>query len=146
MTTEGIRVLFVCTHNSARSQLAEALLQLQGGSVFEVRSAGTMATRVNPLAIRVLGERGIDWSGARSKSIDEFLDHPFDYVVTVCDDARDSCPVFPGARRTLHWNLEDPSEVQGTDDEKLDAFRRTADEITGRLASFVQEARSVRAV
>jgi len=146
MTTVPMRVLFVCTHNSARSQLAEALLQRVGGSDFEVQSAGTNATRVNPMAIRVLAERGIDWSNARSKSIGEFLDRPFDYVVTVCDDARDSCPVFPGARRTLHWNLEDPSEVEGTDDEKLGAFRRTADEITGRLAPFAEEARSARTV
>ncbi|MFL5667903.1 MAG: arsenate reductase ArsC, partial [Chloroflexota bacterium] len=95
MSADPIRVLFVCTHNSARSQIAEALLTRDGGDVFEVSSAGTEVTRVNPLARRVIEEAGIDWSGARSKSITEFLDQRFDYVITVCDRARATCPVFP---------------------------------------------------
>ena len=140
MHARPIRVLFICTHNSARSQIAEALLGREPG--FEARSAGTEARRVNPLAIRALAEVGIDWSGARSKVLTEFLDQPFDYVITVCDNAREACPVFPGARRTLHWGLDDPSGVQGTDDEKLDAFRRTRGEVEARLAPFIAEARA----
>ena len=136
----SIRVLFVCTHNSARSQLAEALLGRLGGDDFEVHSAGTEATRVNPYAIRVLAEQGIDWTGATSKTIDGFLGQRFDYVITVCDHARETCPVFPGSTSTLHWGLDDPSEVQGTDEERLEAFRRTAAEITARLAPFVEDA------
>ncbi len=138
---EPIRVLFVCTHNSARSQIAEALLSRYGGEDFEVHSAGTEATRVNPYAVRVLAESGIDWSAARSKTIEEFLDQHFDYVITVCDRARETCPVFPGSENTLHWGLDDPSEVEGTDDEKLAAFRRTEQELSVRLRPFVEIAR-----
>lgn len=137
---DPIRVLFVCTHNSARSQIAEALLQRYGGADFEVHSAGTEATRVNPFAVRVLADSGIDWSGARSKVITEFLDQQFDYVITVCDRARETCPVFPGSTNTLHWGLDDPSEVEGTDDQKLAAFRRTEQEVAGRLRPFIEVA------
>jgi arsenate reductase len=133
-----IRVLFVCTHNSARSQIAEALLGRYGGGDFAAFSAGTEVTRVNPFAIQVLAELGIDWSAARSKSIAEFLDEPFDYVITVCDRARATCPVFPGSMNTLHWGLDDPSEVEGSDDEKLAAFRTTATEVSARLRPFVE--------
>ena len=139
-----IRVLFVCTHNSARSQIAEALLERDGGDAFEVHSAGTEASRVNPDAARVLAELGIDWSLARSTSVEEFLGQPFDYVITVCDGAREACPVFPGATATLHWGLEDPSLVEGSDEERLAAFRRTATEISGRLGPFIDEARRAR--
>ena len=135
---DPIRVLFVCTHNSARSQIAEALLAHYGGADFEVRSAGTEATRVNPDAVRVLAESGIDWSGARSKVITEFLDQRFDYVITVCDRARETCPVFPGSTNTLHWGLDDPAEVTGTDEQRLAAFRRTEREIAGRLRPFIE--------
>jgi arsenate reductase (thioredoxin) len=135
-----IRVLFVCTHNSARSQIAEALLAHDGGDAFDVSSAGTEATRVNPYAVRVLAERGIDWSGARSKVIDEFLDQQFDYVITVCDHARQTCPVFPGSADRLHWSLEDPSEVGGSDEARLEAFRRTRDEVARRLGAFIEQA------
>ena len=117
MPADRIRVLFVCTHNSARSQIAEALLKRDGGDDFEVYSAGTEVTRVNPYALRVLEDAGIDWSGARSKSVTEFLGQPFDYVITVCDRARATCPVFPGSSNTLHWDSDDPSEVEGTDEE-----------------------------
>ena len=137
---DPIRVLFVCTHNSARSQIAEALLRRYGGEDFEVRSAGTEATQVNPYAVRVLDEQGIDWSGARSKVIDGFLDERFDYVITVCDRARETCPVFPGSTNSLHWGLDDPSEVDGTDEEKLAAFRRTAQEVAARLRPFIEVA------
>jgi arsenate reductase len=135
-----ISVLFVCTHNSARSQIAEALLGRYGGSDFEAHSAGTEVTRVNPYAVRVLAEAGIDWSGARSKAITEFLDRRFDYVITVCDRARETCPVFPGSSNTLHWGLDDPSETDGTDEEKLAAFRRTETEIAARLRPFIEVA------
>ncbi len=135
-----IRVLFVCTHNSARSQIAEALLERYGGDDFEARSAGTEATRVNPYAVRVLAELGIDWAAARSKVITEFLDQQFDYVVTVCDRARETCPVFPGSQNTLHWGLDDPSEVGGTEEQKLAAFRRTQVEVSSRLRPFIEVA------
>ena len=135
-----IRVLFVCTHNSARSQLAEALLGRRGGDDFEVHSAGTEATRVNPYAIRVLAEQGIDWTDATSKTIDGFLGQRFDHVITVCDRARETCPYFPGSTSTLHWGLDDPSDVQGTDEERLEAFRRTAAEIAERLGPFIEVA------
>lgn len=140
MSDAPIRVLFVCTHNSARSQIAEALLGRFGGADFSVFSAGTEVTRVNPYAIRVLDEVGIDWSGARSKSITEFLDQHFDYIITVCDRARATCPVFPGSTNTMHWGLDDPSEVEGTDDEKLAAFRRTETEVSARLRPFIEVA------
>jgi arsenate reductase len=140
VTDSPIRVLFVCTHNSARSQIAEALLTRYGGADFEVHSAGTEVTRVNPFAIRVLADAGIDWSQARSKSITGFLDQRFDYVITVCDRARESCPVFPGSTNTLHWGLDDPSEVDGTDAEKLAAFKQTEAEIAIRLRPFIEVA------
>jgi arsenate reductase len=140
MRADPIRVLFVCTHNSARSQIAEALLTEYGREDFEVRSAGTEVTRVNPYATKVLAEAGIDWSGARSKAVTEFLDQRFDYVITVCDRARETCPVFPGSENTLHWGLDDPFEVEGTDEERLAAFRRTQLEISTRLRPFVEVA------
>ena len=135
---DPIRVLFVCTHNSARSQIAEALLTHYGGGDFEVASAGTEATRVNPFAVRVLADAGIDWSNAESKTIDRFLEQRFDYVITVCDRAKATCPVFPGSENTLHWGLDDPSEVAGTDDERLAAFRRTEMEVSARLRPFIE--------
>ena len=135
-----IRVLFVCTHNSARSQIAEALLGRYGGADFEVHSAGTEATGVNPYAVRVLGERGIDWSEARSKLISGFLDDRFDYVITVCDRARATCPVYPGSNNSLHWGLDDPAEVDGTDAERMAAFRRTQVEVSARLRPFIEVA------
>ena len=137
---DPIRVLFVCTHNSARSQIAEALLGQLGGARFDAHSAGTEATRVNPFAEAVLAEAGIDWSHARSKVIDEFLGDRFDYVVTVCDRANETCPYFPGSTHRLHWSLDDPSGTQGTDEDKLAAFRRTAREVEGRLRPFMAEA------
>ena len=137
MSDGPIRVLFVCTHNSARSQIAEALLRDYGRGDFEVFSAGTEVAQVNPYAVQVLGDLGIDWSGARSKSITEFLSERFDYVITVCDRARETCPVFPGSENTLHWGLDDPSEVEGTDEEKLAAFRQTQLEVSTRLRPFM---------
>ena len=139
-----IRVLFICTGNSARSQLAEALLRDFGGADFEAFSAGTEPKDVNPYAVRVLDEIGIDWSGARSKSATDFIGQPFDYVITVCDRARQTCPVFPGNHNTLHWGLDDPAGVEGPDEAKLEAFRRTRTEVATRLRPFVELARRAR--
>ena len=145
MSVEPIRALFICTGNSARSQIAEALLRDFGGADFEVFSAGTDPKGVNPYAVRVLAEIEIDWSGARSKSVTEFLGRPFDYVITVCDRARQTCPVFPGNHNTLHWGLDDPAEVEGTDERKLEAFRHTRIEVATRLRPFIELARRARA-
>ena len=131
------RVLVLCTGNSARSIMAEALLRRRGGPDFDVASAGTEPRGVNPLTIRVLGEAGVDVGEARSKSVTEFLDQPWDYVITVCDRARQSCPVFPGSHEALHWGYEDPDEVQGTEEERLDAFRKVMTLINERIGLFV---------
>lgn len=144
VSANPIRILFVCTGNSARSQLGEAILRDQGGADFEVFSAGTEPRGVNPLTVRVLAEVGIDWSGARSKSVTEFVGQPFDYVITVCDGARQSCPVFPGKHNTLHWGLDDPAAAEGTDAQKVEAFRRARNEIAMRIRPFVELARRAR--
>src|SRR5947209_16729882 len=117
------RVLFVCTHNSARSQMAEGLLRQLGGGRFEAFSAGTEATHVRPLAVKAMQELGIDISGHESKTLDRYLDQPFDKVITVCDQANEACPVFFGARERLHWSFPDPSKAMGTDDEQLAVYR-----------------------
>lgn len=137
-TQPSIRVLILCTHNSARSQMAEALLHRIGGERFEVYSAGTEATRVHPLAIEAMADVDIDISGARSKHLDEFIGERFDYVITVCDAANETCPVFPGDPKRIHWSFPDPSQAQGTDEERLRAFRKVRDEITMRLRTWVQ--------
>jgi arsenate reductase (thioredoxin) len=131
-----IRVLFVCTGNSARSVMAEALLRHHGGDRFEVYSAGTIPKGINPLTLRVLADAGIDASRARSKSVDEFLGQSFDYVVTVCDQARQVCPVFPGVHESLHWGYEDPAEATGTEEERLAVFRRVFIQIGERVRQF----------
>jgi arsenate reductase len=144
MAADPIRVLFVCTGNSARSQIAEALLNEFGGSDFTVFSAGTEPVPVNPQTVTVLREFGLDWSRAVSKSVTQFVGEQFDYVITVCDRARKSCPVFPGEHNSLHWGLDDPAEVQGTDQTKLAAFQRTRAEVATRLRPFVELARKAR--
>src|SRR5215203_7486373 len=116
--TEKTRVLFLCTHNSARSQMAEGLLRALAGDRFEAFSAGTEATRVRPLAIRAMEEIGVDISGQESETLDRYLQEPFDYVITVCDDANEACPLFPGASNRLHWSFEDPSRVEGSEEER----------------------------
>lgn len=130
------RVLFLCTHNSARSQMAEALLRQQGGTRFEVHSAGTEATRVHPLAIEAMGEAGVDITKQRSKTLDQYLGEDFDFVITVCDQANERCPIFPGAPERIHWSIEDPSKSAGSEEQRLQAFRRVRDEIAGRLRLF----------
>ncbi len=127
------RVLFICTHNSARSQMAEGLLRHLGGERFEVFSAGTEATSVRPLAIRVMAELGIDISQQQSKTLDRYLDEPFDDVITVCDTAAEVCPVFPGAARRRHLSFEDPSKATGSEAEQLKVYRRVRDEIRSRI-------------
>jgi arsenate reductase len=144
MSDQPIRVLFVCTGNSARSQIAEALLRQYGGNDFAAFSAGTEPKGVNPHTVRVLSEVGIDWSAARAKSVREYLGEPFDYVITVCDRARQTCPVFPGEHNSLHWGLDDPAEVDGSDAERQAAFRRTQLEVSARLRPFIELARRAR--
>lgn len=117
------KVLFVCTHNSARSQLAEGLLRSIYGDYYESYSAGTEATKVNPFAIKALEEIGIDASGHRSKTVQEYAKDEFDVVVTVCDHAKETCPFFPNGKKFFHKSFEDPSRVEGSDDKKLEAFR-----------------------
>ena len=141
---EAIRVLFVCSGNSARSQMAEALLGEYGGADFGAFSAGTEPRPICPETLTVLAEVGIDWSGAVSKPVAPFVDQPFDYVVTVCDRARQTCPVFPGEHNSLHWGLDDPAETVGSEAERLEAFRRTRAEVAARLRPFVELARRAR--
>jgi arsenate reductase len=132
-----LRILFLCTHNSARSQMAEAILRVLGGDRVEVASAGTEVTRVHPLAVREMAERGIDVGGQRSKHLNELLGERFDTVITVCDNAAESCPVFPGAPKRLHWSLPDPSAVEGPEEVRAAAFQRAADELTSRIRDLL---------
>src|SRR6266849_1446351 len=118
------RVLFLCTHNSARSQMAEGLLRHLGGQRFDVFSAGTEASRVRPLAIRAMAELGIDISGQQSKALERYLDQSFDAVITVCDQANEVCPVFYGAKQRLHWSFPDPSAARGSEAEQLAVYRQ----------------------
>ena len=130
------KVLFLCTGNSARSQMAEGLLRRDGGSRFEALSAGIWPSHVREEAIQVMREVGTDISGHRSKSVAEFVGQNFDYVITVCDSARESCPVFPGRAERIHWSFDDPAAVSGSKEERLAVFRRVRDEIRAKLRSF----------
>jgi arsenate reductase (thioredoxin) len=130
---EKTRVLFLCTHNSARSQMAEGLLRDLAGDRFEAFSAGTEATHVRPLAIRTMEEIGVDISRQESKTLDRYLDQPFDCVITVCDDANEACPYFPGAMSRLHWSFEDPSKAEGSEEERLEVFRSVRERIKDRM-------------
>jgi len=143
--THKKRVLFICTHNSARSQMAEGFLRRVAGDRFDVYSAGTEATHVRPQAIEVMAEIGIDISGQTSKTLQQYLPERWDYVITVCDDANESCPVFPGAADRSHWSFEDPSKATGTENERLEVFRRTRNEIAGRIRMFVAATANVPA-
>ncbi|HEX5579018.1 MAG TPA: arsenate reductase ArsC, partial [Candidatus Limnocylindria bacterium] len=136
-----ITVLFVCNGNSARSQIAEALLGRFGGDEFHPLSGGTRPKSVHPLTVRVLAELGIDWSGARAKPVTELLEQPLDYVITLSNSAREECPVFPGPHSSLHWHLEDPAAIEGTEEERLAAFRATRAELSVRLRPFIEIAR-----
>jgi arsenate reductase len=133
------RVLFLCTGNSCRSQMAEGLLGHLAGERFEVASAGTHPTAVNPLAIRVMEEVGIDISQQRSKSVAEMTGHDFDWAITVCDNAREACPVFPGTAERVHWSFDDPAEATGTEEDRLWVFSRVRDEIAERIRRFIED-------
>ncbi|MBC7911452.1 MAG: arsenate reductase ArsC [Pyrinomonadaceae bacterium] len=137
--TETKRVLILCTGNSARSQMAEGLLRRASESVYEVYSAGTHPSVVNPLAIEAMREKGIDISRHHSKSVDEFASQEFDYVITVCDNANENCPVFPGQTKRIHWSFDDPAAAAGNEAERLAEFRRVRDEIEARLHEFINQ-------
>jgi len=137
------RVIFVCTGNSARSQMAEALLRHEAGDRFEVVSGGVSPRPVHPMAIAAMAKAGIDISQAESKSVMRFATQSFDYVITVCDRARQTCPVFPGVGEVLHWGIDDPAEVEGTDVERQAAFDRALRELSGRIHAFVSVATPV---
>lgn len=130
------RVLILCTGNSARSQMAEGLLRHDAGDRFEVTSAGTKPGHVRPEAIAAMKEIGIDIASHRSKHVDEFRDLSFDYVLTVCDNARETCPVYPGQTHRIHQSFADPAAVQGTEEERLAAFRQVRDQIREYLRTF----------
>jgi arsenate reductase len=133
---DPLRVLVICTGNSARSILGEALLRHLGEGRIESFSAGTHPKGVNPLTLRTLAEAGIPADGLASKSLTDFLGDPFDCVITVCDDAREACPVFPGASQTIHWGLPDPAAATGTEEERLAAFRATLARLEARARAF----------
>lgn len=133
------RVLILCTGNSARSQMAEGLLRHDAGHRFTVASAGTRPGFVRPEAISAMKEIGVDITRHRSKSVDEFADQTFDYVLTVCDNANESCPVYPGHTNRIHHSFDDPAAVEGSDEERLEAFRRVRDQIRSFLREFAAQ-------
>lgn len=135
---EKRKILILCTGNSARSQMAEGLLRAIAGDKYEVESAGVTPSKVRPEAIEAMREIGIDISTHRSKSVDEFADRTFDCVITVCDNARETCPVFPGNVRRIHWSFDDPASVEGSEEERLAVFRRVRDQIRARLTEFAE--------
>lgn len=139
------RILFLCTHNSARSQMAEGLLRSLGGDNFEVFSAGTEATFVRPLAIKAMAELGIDISRQQSKTLARYLNEPFDEVITVCDTAAETCPVFPGALKRRHWSLDDPSRATGTEEEQLAVYRHVRDELQLRIEQEILQTKGQNA-
>lgn len=132
------KVLFLCTGNSARSQMAEGFLRHMAGDRFEAYSAGVKPTAVNPLAIKVMAEIGIDISKHRSKSMMEFIDQSFDCVITVCGNAQKTCPVFPGEHKKVHWDLEDPVASEGNEEDKLKVFRKIRDEIKNNVLALIK--------
>lgn len=133
----GLRVLVLCTHNSARSQMAEGLIRHLSGGRVEAFSAGTEVTRVHPLAIAAMAGAGIDIGGQRSKHLGEYAGERFDYLITVCDNANESCPVFLGAPQRIHWSIADPSAAQGSEEKRLEAFRAAMTDLKTRLLSFL---------
>jgi arsenate reductase len=135
-----LRVLFLCSHNSARSQMAEGWLRARHSDRFEAYSAGTEATHVRPLAIQAMAEAGLDIAGQESKTLERYLGQHWDYVITVCDQANEACPLFPGPAQRLHWSLPDPSRATGTEEEKLAAYRRGRDDLRERIERFAREA------
>ena len=134
------KVLILCTGNSARSQMAEGLMRKMGGNNFEVASAGISPTQVRSEAVEVMKEIGIDISQHLSKDVDRFVADNFDYVITVCDNANERCPVFPGHAKRIHWSFADPAQVEGDEATKLSAFRTIRDQIKQRIATFIDSA------
>jgi arsenate reductase len=132
------RVIFVCTHNSARSQMAEGMLRAWGGERFEVHSAGTEATRVRPEAIVAMAEVGIDISAQTSKTLEPYLGESFSWLITVCDQAKEACPTIPGVRQQAHWSIDDPSGVEGDEETRLEAFRVARDDLGDRIRAFIR--------
>ena len=138
--TDKKRVLILCTGNSARSQMAEGLLKRDGGDLFEVESAGVEPSSIRPEAIQAMNEIGIDISEHRSKSVDEFIGQKFDYIITVCDNAKETCPIFPGSAERIHQSFEDPPPASvGDYESRLKIFRRVRDEIRIWLKEFADE-------
>lgn len=133
-------VLFLCVHNSARSQMAEGLLRARAGDRFEAFSAGNEATEVRPLAIKAMAELGIDISGQWSKTTADLGGRRFDYVITVCDDAKEACPYYANTEHQVHWGFDDPAAATGSEDERLAVFRRVRDEIATHIDEFVSAA------
>ena len=136
------KVLFLCTGNSCRSQMAEGFLRACGGDAYEAHSAGTKPSAVNPLAVQVMNEAGINISGQRSKNVSEYLGKHFPVVITVCDNAKEHCPIFPGPCLREHWPFEDPAEATGSEEERLAVFRKVRDQIGERVRSFVEKRKS----
>ncbi|MGQ0607139.1 MAG: arsenate reductase ArsC [Chloroflexota bacterium] len=137
MSTNRQRVIFVCTHNSARSQMAEGMLRAWGGDRFEAFSAGTEATRVRPEAVTVMEEIGIDISSHSSTTLDPYLGEAFSWLITVCDQAKEACPTIPGVAQQAHWSIDDPSAVDGDEETRLAAFRLARDVLRDRLRTFM---------
>lgn len=135
------KVLFLCTGNSCRSQIAEGWLRHYAGDRVEVFSAGTKPAGLNPMAVAVMRECDIDISSHRSKHVDDLTQNDFLFVITVCDSAREACPVFPGALYQLHWSFEDPAAATGSDTKKLEVFRRVRDQIAAHVRDFAQRER-----
>ena len=135
--TDRHRVLFLCTHNSARSQMAEGWLRDLAGDRYEVHSAGTEAMGVRPLAIRAMAEAGIDISGQESKTLERYIGQPWETVITVCDQANERCPYFPGAAQRLHWSFPDPSRATGSEEEQLAVYRQVREAIGERVRAYV---------
>jgi arsenate reductase len=139
MLTGKGRVLFLCTGNSCRSQMAEGWLRHLAGDRFEVASAGTRPAGLHPDAVLVMREAGVDIAGHRSKNVSEFLQQPFEFVITVCDSAKEACPYFPGKVQRLHWSFPDPAASSGTYEERLAVFRQVRDQIANRIRDFISQ-------
>ena len=131
------RVLILCTGNSCRSQMAQGLFRHLSNGTYDAYSAGVSSTTVNPLAIRAMREIGIDISHHTSDSIDQYLNRDFDLVITVCDNAKENCPIFPGAKDMRHWPFEDPADARGTEEERMRVFRKVRDKIRDQIANFL---------
>ncbi len=131
------RILILCTENSCRSQMAEGFFKKYKKN-WLVKSAGINLAGLNPMAVKVMAEKGIDISSQKSKSVEKFLSQNFDYIITVCDNARESCPLFPGRVKNIHWNIDDPALVEGKAEDRLKEFRKVRDDIEGHILDFLE--------